>query len=172
MHTHVHDIHTARYYVAQLNSTLYSISHTNKCLRRRVKEKNHWSCFHWLKVQWTRSLPPSLTGRLSNTHTHSPHYATKPHSSQWWCVWPQGHMACSCWWWRETDSELQTRNPRRGRKWSICWTGQSHWRLPRHQKFLTVHHLWEHNICVSVNGRNQIDVFIASFEGIAEFDTL
>ena len=40
------------------------------------------SHFHWLMVQWTRSLPPFLLGRLSkHTHTHArTHACTHAHT--------------------------------------------------------------------------------------------
>ena len=60
LNAYLKDTHIDRYYVAK---------------RRRIREKNRSSCFHWLKLHWTHSLPPSLAGEnpqtQTQTHTHT-----------------------------------------------------------------------------------------------------
>ena len=55
-----HNIHIARYQVAQLDGTLYSISHTNKHLQRRIREKS--------------TISFSLTQSAMNTFPNTPNY--------------------------------------------------------------------------------------------------
>ena len=71
LNAYSHNIHIARYYVAQLDSTLYSISPTNKHLQRRIREKP--MILFSLTQSAMDTFPAILLNRkiLKHTHTHA-----------------------------------------------------------------------------------------------------
>ena len=71
--------HIAKHYIGQWGSTRRSISHTNKSLQRRIREKNFW--FFSLTQSAMDKFPATLLNRktLKRTHTHT-HTHTNTHT--------------------------------------------------------------------------------------------
>ena len=108
------------------------------------------SPFHWLSAQWTCSLPPSLTGRLSNTHTHTS-----------WLVYWDHMMGSATWQGMRIHHSLLTTSD-----------GMNLWALVNGTQICTIHatlYVYKSYICTHIHAQIFVNVLLINISYIAVY---